>query len=76
MKDFDFTKLKYAQDNCCAICNRSFSSTMSYVDVDKETDLVRGLLCETCDLALSHFKDNLKILESAVKYLKKGSICS
>jgi hypothetical protein len=30
---------------------------------------IRGILCNSCNLGLGNFKDNKKILESAIKYL-------
>ncbi len=66
----DIMKLRFEQDNCCAICKVSFSTDPSYVDFNKDTGIIRGLLCETCNLALACFDDS-KILESAIEYLRK-----
>jgi hypothetical protein len=41
------------------------------VDHDHETKDVRGILCRRCNLALGQFRDNVELLENAVKYLKK-----
>lgn len=32
---------------------------------------IRDLLCDSCNLGLGAFKDDLRLLENAVKYLKK-----
>jgi hypothetical protein len=62
------------QNNACAICrspeepNRVFS-----VDHDHLTGNLRGLLCNTCNLALGLFKDNPEFLKAAAKYLEESN---
>lgn len=81
-KNFGITVEQYDQmladqDGRCKICG-SDKSTGRWdtgflcVDHDHETGKIRGLLCSTCNSGLGMFKDNLPILESAVKYLKQG----
>jgi hypothetical protein len=31
---------------------------------------VRGLLCSKCNLGIGHFKDKVRYLENAIKYLQ------
>jgi hypothetical protein len=61
------------QNGLCAICNNPEQSqkykTLS-VDHCHLTGSIRGLLCSNCNRALGLFKDNLLVLESAIKYLK------
>src|SRR5689334_15698995 len=40
------------------------------VDHDHATDLIRGLLCSTCNTGLGCFKDDPKLFRKAIKYLK------
>lgn len=72
----DYKNLLLAQDGKCAICKCILTNVT--VDHDHETDAIRGLLCNECNLGLGNFKDNLSILESAMKYLasapKKASL--
>lgn len=41
-----------------------------YIDHDHNTNKVRGLLCSNCNTALGKFKDDILILEEAIRYLK------
>lgn len=40
------------------------------IDHDHTTGKFRGLLCNSCNKGLGLFKDNLSLLEAAVRYLK------
>lgn len=68
-------KLK-EQDFKCAICkgedpkSRKNMNNFS-VDHDHTTGSVRGLLCTPCNLGIGNLQDSLKVLESAILYLKK-----
>ncbi len=57
------------QNGRCAICGE-FSSVLC-VDHNHNTGVVRGLLCSQCNFGLGNFKDNIGVLEKAIKYLKK-----
>lgn len=41
------------------------------IDHDHKTGEVRGVLCRSCNLALGYFKDDVKLLNNAIKYLNK-----
>ena len=62
------------QIGLCAICGsdspRRRGSKNFAIDHDHTTKKVRGLLCHPCNVMLGLAKDNIKILETAVKYLK------
>jgi hypothetical protein len=66
------------QNGVCAICGKSEITTNQYgvtplcVDHCGETHKIRGLLCRKCNLGLGHFNDDIKILESAISYLRKN----
>jgi uncharacterized protein YlaI len=64
------------QDHCCAICgsHESLFKKKLYVDHDHNTNVIRGLLCESCNHGLGKFKDNTVILENAINYLKNTNI--
>lgn len=57
------------QDQRCKICN---VRVKLYIDHDHRTDVIRGLLCNNCNLGLGHFKEQLNILKKAMAYLEKA----
>ena len=42
------------------------------LDHDHKTGEFRGYLCDNCNTALSKFKDDTKILNEAINYLKSS----
>jgi len=73
---FKITEDKYNsfiinQGNRCKICGNTFIKT-PHIDHDHVTGKVRGLLCGDCNRGLGGFKDNLKSLLSAIKYIKES----
>lgn len=60
------------QGGKCAICRMHETCTRNnFLSVDHchETKRVRGLLCMRCNRANGLFRDNVKILKAAIKYL-------
>ena len=65
------------QNKCCAICHEPISiikRTDSYLDYDRITKEVRGLLCHRCSLGLRNFQESQMLLAEAVKYLNRFDI--
>lgn len=56
-----------AQHGRCAICDRP--DTKLVVDHCHSSGVVRGLLCNACNVGLGNFKDNASLLTNAVAYL-------
>ncbi len=55
----------------CAICEVEFTDKVKYVvDHCHKKNQARGLLCYSCNVALGMFKDQVRILETAISYLK------
>ena len=58
------------QGGRCEICKSKPTKNL-YIDHDKITKKVRGLLCRECNTALGSYRENIKILQSAIRYIKK-----
>ena len=56
-------------DGTCEICE-DFEDPL-VLDHDHDTDFTRGLLCQSCNLGLGHFQDDVERLQSAIIYLKR-----
>lgn len=68
----DYEALLSAQGGVCAICGSNDpgrSSPYFHVDHCHDTNVVRGLLCNGCNLGLGHFKDAIGRLSAAIVYL-------
>ena len=60
------------QNNMCKLCGNKFKSSKdTHIDHCHDTDIVRGLLCNSCNVALGQFDDNIQNMENAIKYLQK-----
>ena len=57
--------------NKCQICGKSQTGRQLNIDHCHKTNKVRGLLCDSCNLGIGHFNDDLSLLLSAIKYLSK-----
>ena len=66
----DYLRLVKQQKNLCCICLKWDSKLV--VDHDHKTGIVRGLLHQSCNHLLGFASDNIKILKSAIKYLKQN----
>lgn len=63
-----------SQGGVCAICRqpegregRSLS-----VDHDHDSGVVRGLLCDSCNVGLGRFRDDPELVRSALEYLSSS----
>ena len=61
------------QNNSCAICGINADDLVQglCVDHNHETNQVRGLLCNACNLGLGQFKDSVVFLSYAIEYLEQ-----
>lgn len=76
-KDYGITLTEYEsmlrlQHMKCAICRKeSCASGKNFaVDHNHKTGKVRGLLCMLCNNSLGGFRDNVRLLKRAIKYLE------
>lgn len=65
-------------DNCEA-CKRPFVETSKHhglcVDHDHATGVVRGFICNDCNLALGYVQDSRDRLQLLINYLDKAELC-
>lgn len=69
----DKYKLIEQQGLKCAICKNIINMTTGCVDHNHTNKIIRGILCNDCNLGIGFLKDNLNILESALIYLKTNT---
>jgi hypothetical protein len=74
----EYNKKKQKQKNRCALCgkketNKDKSGKIKSlsVDHDHKLNVVRDLLCGSCNRGLGFFFENVETLSKAIKYLKK-----
>jgi hypothetical protein len=59
-------------DASCAICGTTeFNGRGPHIDHDHDLNILRGVLCPRCNVMLGMAQDNIKTLQSAIKYIKK-----
>jgi 5-methylcytosine-specific restriction endonuclease McrA len=63
----DYDKMVENQDGRCLICGET---AKLHVDHSHETTVVRGLLCQACNLGLGNFRENIQVLKNAIEYLE------
>ena len=75
----EYNKMLEKQDGKCAICEKKLVSQRdTHLDHDHKCcpgrsscgKCIRGILCRDCNLLLGNAEDNIKILKSAIQYLK------
>jgi hypothetical protein len=60
----------------CPICKKPsipFVTANLVIDHDHETGNAREWICDSCNTGLGRFKDNIELMQEALKYLKKHS---
>jgi hypothetical protein len=72
----DYLALKDLQGDVCAICGKERTERFWSVDHNHETGSVRGLLCQNCNALLGMAKDDIRVLQSAIEYLKTDGVCN
>lgn len=65
----DFQHQLARQNGACYGCLGPIDATTARVDHDHEAEQVRGLLCDSCNWALGHAKDNVATLRRLMAYL-------
>lgn len=65
-----YKKMVMKQNGVCAICRRKPNLRLS-VDHCHTTKVIRGLLCNVCNLALGLLCDDVAVVKRAYAYLRK-----
>lgn len=67
----DYNKMFEEQKGCCEICKRHQIELNHILNIDHchLTGEIRALLCVNCNSILGFAKDNVNILNSAIKYI-------
>lgn len=66
----EYMKLIEKSRNKCTICKAQLRKRTMVLDHCHKKNKVRGILCRDCNFGLGNFKDNIKTLLNAIKYLK------
>jgi hypothetical protein len=66
----EYEKMKAKSKGRCAIC-KIISDKILHIDHDHKTRMVRGLLCQKCNMVLGLANDSEKVLQKAIDYLRK-----
>ena len=70
----EYRNMRTLQERRCRICKtheKNLVRKLLCIDHDHTTGKVRELLCNSCNTGLGCFKDNPKLLQKAINYLKK-----
>lgn len=73
-----YEEILIAQDGTCALCDRTEDGKRLAIDHDHACcpgshscgKCVRGLLCGPCNTAIGLFRDDVKVMTKAIKYVR------
>jgi hypothetical protein len=71
----DFLAKQRAQRGACGICRcalSQFGPRQVAIDHDHATGKVRGILCHACNHLLGNARDDEKVLQAAIQYLRRS----
>ena len=66
----DYNEMYNSQKGCCYICGEKGKRRLS-IDHNHRTGQVRKLLCNNCNTAIGHSREDIEILEKMIKYLRE-----
>lgn len=67
----DYEDLLEEQGGVCLVCGTKPKNKKLSIDHCHNSLTVRGLLCNSCNLGLGDFKDNISSLKKAIWYLER-----
>lgn len=65
----EYNAILIKQNGKCAICGNGSTEKDLSVDHDHITGHIRGLLCNSCNMAIGLFDENITLLRKAIDYL-------
>lgn len=73
-----YQEMYQAQNGRCKICNglakgRGEKNNTLAVDHNHDTGKIRGLLCTNCNTGIGNLRDDIQLLEKAIKYLQENN---
>lgn len=74
MSQEDYNIILREQNSCCAICGRHETQFNRRLAVDHchNTNIIRGLLCTSCNTGLGKLGDTVEDLAKAIIYISNG----
>jgi hypothetical protein len=66
----EYGQMLTMQASGCAVCGIIDPTKTLNVDHCHQTGAVRGLLCQTCNSGLGHFRDDPELMERAASYIR------
>ncbi len=69
----EYSTLLEQQNHQCAVCStpRSLLKRDLSVDHNHSTGKIRGLLCDNCNIALGHLKEDIQRMNNMIQYVEK-----
>lgn len=71
LEECSYLILLNCQDGVCKICKQPPTNKPLFVDHCHKNNIIRGLLCHSCNIGLSNFKDNPELFREAARYLEE-----
>lgn len=69
-----FESLLVSQGGVCAICQGPPGKRGWVVDHKAGTNVARGILCNSCNVAIGLLKENPEVLQAAISYLSREEV--
>lgn len=72
----EYESILDSQGNVCKICGNpetaKFRGVLKSLAVDHchKTGLVRGIICDSCNVGIARFRDNPDVMRAAIQYLE------
>lgn len=63
-----------SQNNCCKVCNKELvPGFLTHVDHNHLTKKVRGILCNSCNVAIGFLRESPIIAKNIIRYLESNN---